>query len=564
MLRLKSFSIKLVLPWLLGGLLLLGMGLRFANLESGIFWVDEVATAVRVRGYTQSEVVAAVADGRPRSPRELWQVVSTPSDRDRLSTLQALVKSPEHAPLFFLVTREWAALFGYSPATLRLLSVVLSMLTLPALFWFCWEWLQSVFAGSIAVTLLAISPLFISYAQEARPYSLWLFLLVLSGALLMRAWKTGSRWLWGGYGIALTLTLYTSLLSLPIALSQGLYLTLAESGAEWYRKPKRSPVKAVWGAIAFSILAFLPWLIVIGSQWDTLQNNTAWMQLPMGLVDRIGIWLYSISILVFDVPVAPLGTLASTLQILTSLLLLLIFAGMLVRLVQRTSWRVWGWVLALGLPIPLVLAIADAVLGGRRSTAPRYWIPAHLALVLLVAAFVAWKPSGWQMMRKPSQWRLWLVTGLLGLSLVCSLGNLERSPRYLKSRNINNPAIAAAINGTANPQIFAEPTEVYDLISLSQWLEPTVAIHIAEEPGRDSPTLQRLRTQTLSCQETAFLLNPSPEVEEALGDRPDWRLLPAYEPNRLNAAEISLSLWQIEPDCSANISQKSSQNTTKA
>lgn len=556
MLHLKSFPIKRVLPWFLGGLLLVGIGLRFVNLESGIFWVDEVATAVRVRGYTQAEVVATVADGRPRSPTELWQFVETPSDRDRITTLNALVQSPEHAPFYFLLTREWAALFGSSPTTLRLLSVLLSLLTLPMLFWLCWEWLHSFLAGSIAVSLLAISPLFISYAQEARPYSLWLFLLVLSGGLLMRAWKTRHLLLWASYGLTLTLTLYTSLLSLPLVIGQGLYLTLAaRESRNIYRKPDIFSIKAVWGAIAFSILAFLPWLVVIISQWNTLQSNTAWMQLPMGLVDRIGIWLYSISIPVFDVPVAPLGTLSSTLQILTSFGLLLVFKGMLLRLMQRTSWRVWGWILALGLPIPVLLAIADAVLGGRRSTAPRYWIPAHLAIVLLIAAFAAWKPTGWLRNRQQRQWRLWLITGLLGLSLVCALGNLERSPRYLKSRNINNPAIAAAINRAPNPQIFAEPTEVYDLISLSQALEPTVAIHILEASGTASPTADRLRTQPLSCQSTTFLFNPSPELEAVLGDRPNWTLQPAYAPDRLNAAEISLSVWQIDSNCPSQASE---------
>ncbi|MEO1211350.1 MAG: glycosyltransferase family 39 protein [Cyanobacteria bacterium J06638_20] len=549
MLPLKTLSLRLILPWLLGGLLLLGIGLRFANLESGIFWVDEVATAVRVRGYTQAEVVAAVADGQPRSPAELWQFVVAPSDRDRRKTLDALVQSPEHAPLYFLLTREWSALFGQTPATLRLLSVMLSLLTLPMLAWLCWEWLYSSLAGGIAAALLAISPLFISYAQEARPYSLWLFLLVLSGGLLMRAWRRGNNGLWIGYGIALTLALYTSLLSLPVVISQGLHVTLAERGSgDIYRKSDRASVKAVWVAIAVSLLAFLPWLIVVGRQWNTLRSNTAWMQLPMGLVDRIGIWLYSLSIPVFDVPVAPLGSLASTLQILTSFVLLLVFVGMLLRLMQQTSWRIWGWILALGLPIPVLLALVDAVFGGRRSTAPRYWIPAHLALVLLIAAFTAWKPSGWLQTRyRP--WRLWLVVGLLGLSLVCSLGNLERSPRYLKSRNINNPAIAAAINQSPNPQIFAEPTEVYDLISLSQTLAPTVAIHILEMPGAASPTVQRLQRQPLSCQATTFLFNPSPELAAAMGDRPDWQLQPAYEADRLNAAEISLAVWRIEPDC---------------
>src|SRR5687768_11835048 len=46
---------QLVWPMLLGFIILLGIGFRVSQLDAPVFWVDEVATATRVSGYTQAE-----------------------------------------------------------------------------------------------------------------------------------------------------------------------------------------------------------------------------------------------------------------------------------------------------------------------------------------------------------------------------------------------------------------------------------------------------------------------------------------------------------------------------
>jgi len=527
-------------------LLVLGTGLRWAQLEQRIFWVDEVATAVRIGGYTEADVVAEVTNSPVLTPADLLRYVRGPEMRSPQATLQALIQSPEHAPLYFLLARQWTALLGRTPETLRSLSVILSLLTLPALYWLCWEWMQAPIPGWLAMGLMASSPLLIAYAQEARPYSLWVLLLVLSGGMLLRSLNRPHVWNWAGYSMTLSLTLYTSLLSIPLAIAQGIYLFGLEKGR------LTRTVRWGWGAIAASFAAFLPWLVVVVTQWDTLQRNTVWMQQPMGLVERIGIWIYTLSILIFDTPVAPLGTPLSHLQIFISLMLLGVFSWALVGLVQHTSPRIWGFVLALGLPTPLLLMLADLILGGKRSTAPRYWIPTHLALILILAGWLGiqatskYYPRTWR-----RRWRKVLAL-VLAIALACSGGNVWRSPRYLKTRNIHNPAIAAILNQSATAYVVAEPTEVYDLISLSQFLDPTIQIQVRMDPSQQDGQTKAFLNNIPPCPAETFIFNPSDTLVAQLsrgtqGRYPQLSIQEAYRPSRLTPDEMALSLWRVIP-----------------
>jgi uncharacterized membrane protein len=59
------------------------------------------------------------------------------------------------------------------------------------------------------MTLLAISPFQILYAQESREYSLWMLITVLSSIALLRAIRLKTRLTWVIYGVTLVFGLYT-------------------------------------------------------------------------------------------------------------------------------------------------------------------------------------------------------------------------------------------------------------------------------------------------------------------------------------------------------------------
>ncbi|MEG4330199.1 hypothetical protein Q5688_33505, partial [Microcoleus sp. herbarium5] len=65
---------------------------------------------------------------------------------------------------------------------------------------------------------LAVSPLHVLYAQEARPYSLWSALILLSCASLLRALRLQNKLSWSIYAVANIMGFYTHFFSLLVAL----------------------------------------------------------------------------------------------------------------------------------------------------------------------------------------------------------------------------------------------------------------------------------------------------------------------------------------------------------
>ena len=153
--------------------LLLGCCFRFANLDSKIFWVDEVSTAVRVSGYTVPQVNNALSKQGIVNFNDLLVYQTVTADKTFIDSWNAFTKSPEHAPLYFVLTRVWTQIWGSSITAIRSLAVVFSLLVFPALYWLCQELFNRVFISKMAVILMSVSPFFVAYAQEARPYSLW-------------------------------------------------------------------------------------------------------------------------------------------------------------------------------------------------------------------------------------------------------------------------------------------------------------------------------------------------------------------------------------------------------
>ncbi|MFQ3626739.1 MAG: hypothetical protein SNJ81_04090, partial [Cyanobacteriota bacterium] len=66
-------SEKQIRLWLVTLAVVLGIGFRMYGLGDRVYWVDEVATSVRISGYTRAEVTAQLSDGIPRTPGELQQ-----------------------------------------------------------------------------------------------------------------------------------------------------------------------------------------------------------------------------------------------------------------------------------------------------------------------------------------------------------------------------------------------------------------------------------------------------------------------------------------------------------
>jgi uncharacterized membrane protein len=576
---------------------LLGLFFRCANLDRKIFWVDEVATAIRTSGYTRQEVIEQLADREVIGREDLQRYQKLSPQRDLGDTLNALKQSPEHAPLYFLMARFWRQLFGNSVTALRSLSIVLGLLAFPCLYWLCLELFKSPSVGWIAIALFSVSPFYIAYAQEARPYSLWTVTILLSGATLLRAIRSNNRRSWFFYTVTLIFGFYTSLLSFLVAFGQGVYVIALENFH--YTKTVRNYLIA----LGISVVAFSPWLIVIFAHFQALQENTTWMREPVNFFFIAAIWVASVLLIFGDLPLPNSLELTKVIEILIALISITTIIALIYLLYfkNRASKQarlciysfaistpfilistlligsnhlpvydafetvaILGVVIALGLLIlsifalffvifktekiiklfiliqtlsnPSLLVFNDLISKGQISGAPRYLIPLLLGIQLSVAYLLASKINA----SKIGQQQVWKIATvmLISVGVISGILNLEKSPIYQKSRNFHNLPIARILNHARKPILLVDSAQTIDILSLSNNLEEKVKIMILSDPGNFAKFID-------DCQEI-FLFNPSETLRSQLTDEAHIPIEQVYKPKRLIPGETVLSLWSVK------------------
>ncbi|MGH7571254.1 MAG: glycosyltransferase family 39 protein [Gemmatimonadota bacterium] len=170
--------------WLPPALILaLAAALRLYHLGAENLWLDEVFSM---------EQVAAPWDGIDR----YWNMGTRPLG---------------------LVLLYFATLFGDSEFLVRLPYAIVSVLDVGAIYLVSRD-LAGRRIALRAALFLAVLPLHVWYAQEARWYAQWAFLATLSFLALIRLWKTGrTRW-WLLHGVTLVMALYTFVVSIPLVI----------------------------------------------------------------------------------------------------------------------------------------------------------------------------------------------------------------------------------------------------------------------------------------------------------------------------------------------------------
>jgi mannosyltransferase len=204
--------------------------LTFLGRES--FWLDEAYSAFLA--------------GLP--PMEFWEV---------------LTASQANSSLYYVLLRGWVVL-GTGEATVRLLSVLPAVAAVPISFalgrrLFGWR------VGVAAAALLAVNAFAIQYAQEARAYSLVLFLVLLSTYLFVRAVQEGGRWTWAAYVLVTALSGYAHFFAWFVVLAQLGSLAFLD------RRPATRTLLAAYGSIAVLSLPLLAFVLT------TSGNQIGWI-----------------------------------------------------------------------------------------------------------------------------------------------------------------------------------------------------------------------------------------------------------------------------------------------
>jgi len=172
-----------------------------------------------------------------------------------LGEITARTASDIHPPLYYYLLHLWLGPFGDSEFVLRFFSLIFGLLTVP-LIHALGRRLLGTASGLLAALLLAISPLYLWYSQEARMYTLVTFLCLLSSYLLLRALEGEGKagFLWGGYILVNVLAVYSHFYAFFVLAFHLLFLLVW-----WAVKRKGDTLLAGVLSQGVVALAYLPW-----------------------------------------------------------------------------------------------------------------------------------------------------------------------------------------------------------------------------------------------------------------------------------------------------------------
>jgi len=471
------------------------------DLDRMVVWHDEVFTAVRVFGHSQAQVSREVFGARELSPAALLAYQRPAPDKGWADTLAALEEHPEHAPLYYALA--WLATgLPVEPVTaLRGTAALLGVLLVPAVFWLACELLRDRRAAWIAAALVAVSPLHLLYAQEARQYALWTVLIAAASAAFLRARHRGEPSDWVLYALLAALGLWSHALTALALAAHGAYGVLTSRG----RAPLLSFLRGWGAALGLAVLLFAPWLWVMIAGADAVQSYTSWMQRPIPAERIFDAWGMHLVRVFADYPAAGRWLLLGLLPL----------AWVLWRLGREAPVRVTLFLGLLFAAFASALLLPDLALGGSRSLHPRYVLPGFLALSLAAAWVLA---RGWDAPERSRR-----VGARAGLVLVLALGLgsqwqiLASETWWSKNFSSENRRIAARVNAAERPLVLGSDSGVGlgELISLAYDLAPPVRIW-GEPPGSGA----RIPEGYASL----FAVTPSGALRAQL--EPSYRLVP--------------------------------------
>lgn len=229
---------------LLIGLVVLGAWRRLHDLGDDSLWFDEAVSWVQSRGSFQELIDRTAQDNYP----------------------------PLHNIFLFAVIHT----FGDSEFWLRLPSVVLGTMTIPAVYWVGCR-LHSRQAGLFAAAILSLAAFHVDYSQEARMYALLALAATLHvGAALSFVAKPNLAW---GSTVAVSgaALVYTH----PFGVITWLVLLVPFAAAIiWSGRRSKRELAGFFLAQLVVLGAFLPWALILLHRADVIVTSGFWLPRP--------------------------------------------------------------------------------------------------------------------------------------------------------------------------------------------------------------------------------------------------------------------------------------------
>jgi 4-amino-4-deoxy-L-arabinose transferase-like glycosyltransferase len=299
-----------------------------------------------------------------------------------------------HPPFYYYLLHSWVLPFGSTEFSLRFLSAIFGVLTI-SLMWALGKRLLGENGGLLSAALVAVSPLFLWYSQEARMYTLVTFLCLLSTYLLLRiVGGSGRRALmWAAYVLTNIVAVYTHFYAFFVLAFQFLFFFC------WWVLWSRGQIRQRWPAMVSLLVcqatvvgAYLPWSGFVLQRYGA--DVSYWQgTLRIGEVLRKTLIAFSTGHSVLEVLGQPIAV-GYLLILGLALAVLAVKAtckresaeGAPMPMLDRHPWlTLWGLLLYLGLPCLLLVLISYQ----RAKFHPRYLMLSAPAFFLLIAGGLA-------------------------------------------------------------------------------------------------------------------------------------------------------------------------------
>ncbi len=471
----------------------IGAALRFINLGEKEFWHDESFTALVLSGRTTIELKNEIS-AKPSRFSDLTKYRTLTERTDGASIIRVIGEDePGHAPLFYFITHLFCSATGTTAFSMRLACAIISLLTLPIIYWLALETYQSKFTATLTTAFASLSPILIYYAQEARDYSLGTFFMTLSGALLFYALRTSKRLAWFAYTISLILGLYSWLFITIVIAGHILFVGLTQ-------KRSREVLLPFSLAVVSAALSFAPWLMFLSTHIANFKKAYDWMQPALSPGELLTVWLAiaykALALFGFKTPKLATPLLAITLLEFCSVALAAIpFKNP--KYLHLSIIAVWL----------LVFAGQDMLTGGARSAVFRYQ-------TVIIASILFLFPTVLETMWKRNR----IIKAVAFLIVLLVFGVEMLSDHYMLNCKIwPDKAIKMRFTLPIAEHLNKEPTAV--LVAEEQSINPTELLDLSYQTNPDCQLIFRsaVKPQPIpSAARILYLWNPSTELETEL------------------------------------------------
>lgn len=369
-------SIYPALALLLGAF---GVYLRLVHPGLALPWYDEFRTLLHASGHSYQDLSLLLQERQSVTAGEIQSRFLTPgSGQGPFEALALSLSFDPHNSILYYGLVHLVLEPGTPPLlAARLLSAALSTLLLPACFWLAWELWQEARSAWISLALVAVAPIEVCWAFEARAYGLWAVCLACACAALLRATRNKGWGWWFAYAGISAVAVHVHLLTLAVLVGHVAYVLLRERSA-WPR---------LAAALVCVLVLITPWSLHVASVWqESVAPQVAWTGGPrhpsywhhFSYALGHGLW----------------GSFQGLRAEKSSLALLgLSITGATVLWFARNHWRQRGLLLVLLFAAVLVpMALMDLLFGGIRLAVVRYLVPSSLAAILMLARVLTTQP----------------------------------------------------------------------------------------------------------------------------------------------------------------------------